>query len=333
MSALINPSYSTPLPPPPTQFPLLHIHTISSFLHDFLQAVHDVLTTDPRYYAGAEIVCLDLQEPVHGEVPPGKGDVPGPQRQRWTNIIGAVSDVEHPLEGSAALLVVVVGVLLPPRQVLPQDRLLAHVVGTAGARMRVERQQDQAARVVEAGRVGENLLEKVAHAGALQPRLDEVHVGVGHHGQLEVLLVALQVVEQVEEARRGLDLLHRQADGVLGHALLGHIGQHLLHVLVVVALSVAVLQPVGEPLAGQGPHHRVVAALIDDGLVEVEEHQEAPSLLLLGRHLAAVGRGCHLSARRRGVTVVYLYGGGERKRRDFYFRFLRRTLLNCHTSF
>lgn len=209
---------------------------------------------------------------MHGKVPSGKGNVPGPKSHRGTNIIGPISNIEYPLEGVFALS------LLLPRQVLLKDHLLAHVVRTTGALVGMKGEQDKPAGPIKAGGVCENLSKKVAHAGTLQPRLDEVRVGVRYHCQLKVLLVALQILQQVQEARSGRDLLHRRLNGVLGHALLGHVDQHLLHVLIVVPFSVAVLQPVGEPSARQGAHHGVVAALVDDGLVEVKQHQKAPVL-------------------------------------------------------
>ncbi|TNN47227.1 hypothetical protein EYF80_042575 [Liparis tanakae] len=252
------------------------------------RAVHYVLAADPRHDLGLDLGPLGhlQQQPVHGEVPPGEGCVSGPQSQRGTDIIGPVSDIEHPLKGSTAAL------LLPARQILPEDHLLAHVVRATGARVGVKGEQDQAAGCVETRRVGENLGEKVAHAGALQPGLDEVHVGVGDHRQLKVLLVALQVLEEGREARRGRDLLQRRTDGVLGHALLRHVHQDLLHVLVVVALPVAVSQPIRKPLTRQSAHHGVVAVLVDDGLVEVEQHEEA--LLMLRRRGGLIGRSRHV---------------------------------------
>lgn len=270
--------------------PLIHslLHTdthtlFSSLLHYFLQTVHYVLATNPRNYVCLELGSLGLlhihQQPVHGEVPPWEGCVLWCQSQRGTDIIGPISDIEHPLEGSTA------AILLSARQILPEDHLLAHVVRTTGAGVGVERKQHKAARGIKTGRVCENLPEKVTHASMLQPRLNEVHIGVGHHRQLKVLLMALQILEEVQEARRWGDLLHRRVDGVLRHALLCHINQHLLHVLVVVPLPVAVFQPVGKLLARQSTHHSVITALIDDGFIKVEQHQKA---LLLRRCIGLV---------------------------------------------
>lgn len=263
-----------------------HTHIlISSLLHYFLQAVHDVLATDPRSYVCLEHGCLRLQQPVHGEVPPGEGCVPGPQSQRWTDIIGPISDIEYPLEGSTSTI------LLSAGEILPKDHLLAHVVRATGARVGVEREQHKPAVRIKTSRVCENLPEKVTHPGTLQPRLDEVHVGIGDHRQLEVLLVALQILEEVQEARRGWDLLHRWLDWFFRHALVRHINQDLLHVLIVVPLPVAIFQPVRQCLARQSSHHSIITALIDDGLIKVEQNQKA---LLLWRCMGLVWWGCHL---------------------------------------
>ena len=203
MLAIFAPFFSVSLSQTHTH-PHTHTHTLlSSLLHYFLQAVHDVLAADPWSYVCLEHGCLRLQQPVHGEVPPGEGCVPGPQSQRGTDIIGPISNIEYPLEGSTSAL------LLSAGKILPKDHLLAHVVRATGARVGVEREQHKPAVRIKTGRVCENLPEKVTHPSVFQPRLDEVHVGVGDHCQFEVLLVALQILEEVQEAGRGWDLLHR----------------------------------------------------------------------------------------------------------------------------
>lgn len=254
------------------QYPVTQV---SSLLDYFFQTVHYILTANPRNYVGLDF-CRMLhlhQQPVHGEVPPGEGYVLGPQNQRRAHVVGPVSDVKHPLERSATSL------HLPVGQILLKDHLLAHIFRTTGARVRVEREKNELALGIESARVCENLREEVEYLGVLQPRLDKVGVGVGHHHQLEVLNVALQKLQEFQEARGRGDLLHRRVDGFLGHALLRHEGQNLLHVLVVVAYPEAVCEPGGELLIRQNPNHSVVAVFADDGLIKVKQHQEALVLL------------------------------------------------------
>lgn len=64
-------------------------------------------------------------------------------------------------------------------------------------------------------------------------------------------------------------------DGVLRHTLLRHEGQDPLHVLIVMPLPEAALQTIRELLARQSTQYSIVAVLIDDGLVKVEQHQKA----------------------------------------------------------
>lgn len=64
-----------------------------------------------------------------------------------------------------------------------------------------------------------------------------------------------------------------------------------MHELVVVALSVTVLQPIRKALVRESSHHSVIAALIDDRLIKVEQDQKA---LLVQRRRAKVWRSCHL---------------------------------------
>lgn len=206
---------------------------------------------------------------MHGKVPSSESCVKRPQSLSRAHVVGAVSDVKHSLEGHPAAL------LFPARPILPEDRLLAHVVGTAGAGMRVEGEEHKASGVVKAARVGENLPEKIAHASVLQPGFDEVRVGVGDHHQLKVVPAASQKLEELQNAGSRWDLLHSRVDGFLGDALICHVRQDLLRVLVVLAFPVAVCQPGGEPLIRQSPHRRVVAVFTNDGLVKVKQNQEA----------------------------------------------------------
>lgn len=92
---------------------------------------------------------------VHGEVPPRKGHVSGPEGQRRAEVVGSVSYVEDPLIGAAPLL-------RPAGHIVLDDRLLAHVVRTACAVVGVEGPQHQPPVLVEGGRVGEDPVEKLA---------------------------------------------------------------------------------------------------------------------------------------------------------------------------
>lgn len=224
-------------------------------------------------------------QPVHGEIPPRKGDVPGSEGEGRAEVIGSVPHVEDPLVRTPPLL-------RPAAHVVPDDGLLAHVVGAAHALVGVEGPHHQPAVLVEGRRVGENPMENLTHAVAPQPGLDEEGVGVGHQHHLEVLAGA-QELEEGEHARGGRQLLHGVADVALGDAVLRQVGQHALHVLVVAAGLVGVLQPAGEVLTRGGLHHHVVAGLIHDGLIKVKEDEEALVVVdvrrLRGHDLCACG--------------------------------------------
>ena len=209
------------------------------------------------------------QQPVHGKLSPGECCVLWTQGQGGADVVGPVPNIKHPLKGAAALL-------LPASQIVLEDNLLAHVLRTALAGVGVERQQNQTALWVEAGWVGEKPLEEMASPSILKPRLDEVHIGIRDHDHLVVLLVDEEVLEEGQESRCGWDLFNHGTDGVLRHTLFSHIGQHTLHVLIVVPFPVGLSQPVRKLLAWCCPHNGVITVFIDDGLVEVKKNQEAP---------------------------------------------------------
>lgn len=205
---------------------------------------------------------------VHWEVPSREGHVSGPERERRAEVVGSVPHVEDPLVRAAALL-------RSARHVISDDHLLAHVVGAPHAVVGVEGPQHQPAVLVEGGRVGEDPVEELARARASQPRLDEEGVGVGQQHHLEVVhRPGAQELEQGEHAGGGGDLLHDAADVTLGDALLRQVGQHALHVLIVAARLVGVLQPLREVLTRRCLHHHVVTGLIHDSLIEVKEDEE-----------------------------------------------------------
>jgi len=207
-------------------------------------------------------------QPVHGEIPPRESHVPGPEGQHRAEVVGSVPDVEDPLVRAAPLL-------RPAGHIFPDDHLLAHVAGAAHAVVGVEGPQHQPAVPVEGGRVAEDLVEEGVGPGASEPGLDEEGVGVGQQHHLEVLRgPSAQELEEGDHAGGGRDLLHGGADVALGDALLRQVGQHALHVLVVAARLVGVLQPDREVLTRGGLHHDVVAGLIHDGLIKVEEDEE-----------------------------------------------------------
>lgn len=248
------------LSPPPS---LLH--------HQPPEPLNHLLRADPRgrdrlELSGHGFVGL-RDQPVHGEIPPRKGDVSGSEGECGTEVIGSVPHIEDPLVGTAPLL-------RPATHVVPDDRLLAHVVGAPHAFVGVVGPHHQPAVLVEGRRVGENPVENLTDAVAPQPRLDEEGVGVGHQHHLKVLTGA-QELEEGEHAGGGRQLLHDVAYVALGDAVLRQVGQDALHVLVVAAGLVGVFQPAGEVLTRGGLHHHVVAGFIHDGLIKVKEDEEA----------------------------------------------------------
>lgn len=250
-------------------FPLLLV----LLRHQLPQPPHHLLRAGPGDRDRLELPGHGLvglrDQPVHGEVSPGEGHIPGAQGECRAEVVGSVPDVEDPLVGATSLL-------HPARHVVPDHHLLAHVGRATLALVRVEGPQHQAAVLVEGGRVGEDPVEELARPVAPQPRVDEEGVGVGQQHHLEVLLRAgAQELQKGGHARRGRQLLHHAADVALGHALLGQVGQHPLHVLIVAAGLVGVLQPGRQVLPGGHLHHNVIAGLVHDGLVKVEEDEEA----------------------------------------------------------
>lgn len=252
-----------PPPPPPLILSLLH--------HQPPQPLHHLLRADPGGRDRLELPRHGFvglrDQPVHGEVPARKGDVSGPEGERRAEVVGSVPHVEDPLVRTPPLL-------RPPAHVVPDDRLLAHVVRAPQAVVGVEGPHHQTAVLVEGRRVGENPVEDLADAVAPEPSLDEEGVGVGHQHDLEVLPGA-EELEEGEHAGGGGELLHDVADVALGDAVLRQVGQDALHVLVVAAGLVGVLQPAGQVLARRGLHHHVVAGLVHHGLVKVKEDEEA----------------------------------------------------------
>lgn len=85
----------------------------------------------------------------------------------------------------------------------------------------------KAARGVKVAGVGEDPPEKLAHPIALQPGLDKKGVGVRDHHQLKVLLMALHIAEEVQDAGVGWDPLYSRLEGFLGHALICQVGHYL----------------------------------------------------------------------------------------------------------
>lgn len=231
-----------------------------------------LLGVGPRHRHGLEHPGRGLvglcDQLVHGEALPREGHVSGSEGERRAEVVGPVPDVEDPLVGAAALL-------RPARRVVPDHRLLAHVDGAPGAVVGVEGPQDQPPVPVEGGRVGEDPVEELTDPEAPEPRLDEEGVGVGHQHHLEVLRARPQELEEAEHPGGGGDLLHDAAQVALGDALLGQVAQHALHVLVVAARLVRVLQPAGQVLIRGGLHHHVVAGFVHDGLVKIKEDEEA----------------------------------------------------------
>lgn len=107
-------------------------------------------------------------------------------------------------------------------------------------------------------------------------------------------------MHQSGDAWAGRDFLHCASNSCRGDALFGEVGQHTLHVLIVVAGTVRVLQPAGQDSTRRHSNHRVVAALVHQGLVKVKEYKETP--VVRGRRLssASVLGGLLHSTRRMG---------------------------------
>lgn len=241
--------------------------------HQLPQPLHHILRARPRHRDRLELSGHGFMglcdQPVHGEVSPREGHVPGTQGERRAEVVGSVPHVEDPLIGAASLLG-------PARQIVPDNHLLTHVVGAPRAVVGVEGPHHQSPVLVEGGRVGEDPVEELTRSDAAQPGLDEEGVGIGHQHHLEVLRgPGAEELEECEHAGGRGQLLHDDADVALGDALLRQVGQHTLHVLVVAARLVAVLQPGREVLTRGGLHHHVIAGFIHDGLIEIEEDDEA----------------------------------------------------------
>lgn len=208
-------------------------------------------------------------QPVHGEVSPGESHIPGAEGERRTEVVGSISDVEDSLVGATSLL-------HPAGNIVPDHHLLTHVGRAPLTLVRVEGPQHQSAIFVKGGRVGEDPVEELARPIAPQPRVDEEGVGVGQQYHFKVLLRAgAQELQEGGHARCGRQFLHHAADVALRHTLLSEVGQHPLHVLVIAARLVGVLQPGRQVLPGGHLDHHVVAGLVHNGLVEVEEDEEA----------------------------------------------------------
>lgn len=239
----------------------------------FPQALHHLLCADPRdrdrlELPGHGFVGL-CDQPVHRKVPSWEGHVSWSEGEGRAEVVGSVPHVEDPLERAPALL-------RPACHVVPDDHLLAHVVGTPLAVVGVEGAHHQPAILVEGGWVGEDPMEELARAGASQPGLDEEGVGVRHEHHLKVLRGP--VTKELKErghAGGGGDLLHHAPDVALGDPLLRQVSQYALHVLIVAAGLVGVLQPAGQVLPRGGLDHHIIAGFIYDGLIEVEEDEEA----------------------------------------------------------
>ncbi len=107
-------------------------------------------------------------------------------------------------------------------------------------------------------------------------------------------------MHQSGDAWAGREFLHCASNSCRGDALFGEVGQHALHVLIVAAGTVGVLQPARQDSTRRHSNHSVIAALVHQGLVKVKEYEETP--VVRGRSLssAAVLVGLLLSTRRMG---------------------------------
>lgn len=237
------------------------------------QPLQHLLRTDPGHRDRLELPWHGLMglsdQPVHGEVASRKSHVPGPEGESRAEVVGSISNVEDPLIGATPLL-------RPAGHIVPDDHLLAHVIGAPWAIVGVERPHYQTTVLVEGGRVGKDPVEELTRSVAAQPGLNEEGVGIGHQYHLEVLRgPGAEELEEGEHAGGGGYLLHDAAYVALGNTLLRQVAQYTLHVLIVAARLVGVLQPVREVLTRCGLHHHVVAGFIHDGLIKVKEDDEA----------------------------------------------------------
>lgn len=252
---------------------LLHVASVCDPLLccQLPQPLHHFLPARPRHRDRLELPghgFMGLRDqPVHGEVAPGKGYIPGPEGEGRTEVVGSVTHVEDPLIWAAPLL-------RPAGHIIPHDHLLAHVLRASLTVVGVEGPEHQPAVLVEGGRIAEDPVEELAGPRAPEPRLDEEGVGIGHEHDLEIVRACADELEEGEHAGGGWQLLHDAAHVALGDAMLSQVGQDALHVLVVAAGLVGVLQPNREVLTRRGLHHHVVAGFINDGLVKVKEDQE-----------------------------------------------------------
>lgn len=92
-------------------------------------------------------------------------------------------------------------------------------------------------------------------------------------------------MHQSGDAWAGREFLHCASNSSRGDALFGEVGQHTLHVLIVAAGTVGVLQPAGQGSTRRHSNYRVVAALVHQGLVKVKEYKETP--VVRGRSLSS----------------------------------------------
>lgn len=92
-------------------------------------------------------------------------------------------------------------------------------------------------------------------------------------------------MHQSGNAWAGREFLHCASNSRRGDALFGEVSQHTLHVLIVAARTVRVLQPAGQDSTRRHSNHRVIAALVHQGLVKVKEYKETP--VVMGRSLSS----------------------------------------------
>lgn len=133
-------------------------HVLRPLLHNFPELVDDILSTAPRHHVGFELSRFGLvhllDQPVHGEVTSRKCHIPWRQRQRWAEVVCAITNVQHPLVSPASSFV------HPLSCVSSHDFGLAHVQWAPHAVVRVEGAELKLSVLIKMRWVGEDAHEE-----------------------------------------------------------------------------------------------------------------------------------------------------------------------------
>lgn len=155
------------------------------------------------------LLCNFRQQLFQSVPAPGHRHVVLSKARRRAEVVPPIPHVEDPLVLGTAL-----------RQVELQNLLLAQVDGAVLAVVRVVVLHLQPAPLVDASRVGEDVIDSGAQLHRLQDPLNEHGVGVGDDDAIHHTFVFLNKGEQVCHPSREGDGLHHAADPVRTDLLL-----------------------------------------------------------------------------------------------------------------